>query len=335
VKHAVAFNSCTSALQLAIEASSLNGEIILPSFTFVASANAIVTAGCKPIFVDIDPHTFNIDVSNIESAITDQTVAIMPIHFAGQSAEMSKIMEIADRHNLLVIEDSAEAIGATFKSKKTGSFGIGCFSFFPTKNMTCGEGGMLTTNDDELAEKVKTFRGHGIKSSSLERDNEFRKPWERIASLAGYNYRMSDILAAVGIEQLKKLDSLNKRRREIAEYFNNALSLEELQLPTESTNCKHVYQMYVIKVSKSIYRDKFVSSLRSKGIGASVHFDPPAHKHPYYIRRYGEKILPITEEVSKSVVSLPMYPQLTTEQLNTIISKVKESLLESKQKLVG
>src|SRR3989344_6438765 len=190
-KKAISVNSCTSALQLVIQALGLKGEIIVPSFTFVASANAIVTAGCKPVFCDIDYDTCNIDPKKIEEKITKKTSAIMVVHYAGQSCEMDKIMEIAKKHNLVVIEDSAECIGGTFYGKKAGSFGIGCFSFFPTKNMTTGEGGMITLNDEKLAEKIKALSVHGILSTTFEREKK-EKPWLRAASYAGYNYRMSD-----------------------------------------------------------------------------------------------------------------------------------------------
>ncbi len=196
---AVALNSCTSALQLALQASDVKGEVIVPSFTFVASANAIVNAGCTPVFVDIRPDTCNIDSNLMEKAITKKTVAIMPVHFAGQSCCMDKICKIAKRYNLLLVEDSAEAIGAEFNGKKTGSFGVGCFSFFPTKNMTMGEGGMITTNDAQLVNKVRAYIAHGI-------DKTRKKPflWQREAVYAGFNFRLMDIQAAIGLAQLKK-----------------------------------------------------------------------------------------------------------------------------------
>ncbi|MDI6902776.1 MAG: DegT/DnrJ/EryC1/StrS family aminotransferase [Methanocellales archaeon] len=329
-KHAITLNSCTSALQLAIQAQGLNGEIILPSFTFVASANSIVTAGCKPVFVDIDYDTCNIDPSKIEEKINDDTVGIMPVHYAGQSCEMDDIMDIAEKHHLVVIEDSAEAIGAEYGGKKTGSFGIGCFSFWATKNMTTGEGGMLTTDDDGLAEQVRTLRGHGISSTTWQRYKE-RRPWIREAILPGYNYRMSNILAAIGIVQLKKLDEMNEQRRKHAEYLNKRLDFEAIEIPVESKKCKHVYQMYTIKVK--VDRAKFVLGLREKGIGASVHFDPPVHLNPYYMNLgYRKGDLPVTEKVSSSIVTLPMYPQLRREELDTIISSVEDVLSDVESK---
>ena len=236
---------------------------------------------------------------------------------------MDRIMEIANKHHLAVIEDSAETIGGEYKGQKVGSFAIGCFSFFPTKNITTGEGGMFTTNDDVLADKVKALIGHGISSTAFAREKS-EKPWFRSASFAGYNFRMSNILAAIGVEQLKKLDEMNEKRRMHARYLNERLrDIDEIDLPVEDKCCKHVYQMYTIKV-KNQYRDNFVHQLRKKGIGASVHFDPPVHKQAYYMENgYGNVDLPVTEKVANSIVTLPMYPQLTQEELDTIISEIK------------
>ena len=323
-KAAVSLNSCTSALHLAIQAQNLKGEVILPSFTFVASANSVVTAGCKPVLVDIEYDTRNIDPVKIRENITDKTVGIMPVHYAGQSCNMDEIEEIAKEHDLVIIEDSAEAIGAEYKGKKTGNFGIGCFSFFPTKNMTTGEGGMLTTNDEELAEKVRTLRGHGISSSTWSREKE-KRPWYRAAIDAGFNFRLCDVLAAIGLEQLKKLDEMNKLRRKHAKYLTERLDFENIKTPMELEDCKHVFQMYTITV-EGVDRTKFVLGLKEKGIGASVHFDPPVHQTPYYMGRGGD--LPVTERLAESIVTLPMYPQLSKEDLDMIISSIEEVLKE-------
>lgn len=320
VKHSLAMNSCTSALFLSILGQDIKGEVILPSFTFVASANAIVTAGAKPVFAEIDYDTCNISPESIEDKVTEKTEAIMPVHYAGQSCDMDPIIKIAKRHNLKIIEDSAETIGGEYKGKKTGNFGTACFSFFPTKNITTGEGGMLTTNNDELAAKAKTLMAHGISSSTFEREKQER-PWLRAATLPGYNFRMSNILAAIGVVQLSKLDKMNKLRRDNAKLISESLSrIDGIETPTEKEHCKHVYQMYTIKLSKSINRTEFIKSLREKGIEASVHFDPPVHLHPYYMK-FGnrEGNLPITEDVSQRIVTLPMFPTLTREQIDYMI----------------
>ena len=324
-KYAISLNSCASALFAVIKALNITGEVILPSFTFVASANAIVTAGAKPIFADIDYQTGNIDPSDIKKRITKETQAIMPVHFAGQSCQMDKIMKIAKKHKLWVIEDSAEAVGAEYKGKKTGSFGIGCFSFFPTKNITTGEGGMVTTNDKNLIQKIKTLIGHGIPKLTNQRLKE-EKPWHRSAIMPGYNFRMSNILAAIGVEQLKKLNKMNSLRRKHATYFNQKLkNIEQIDLPIEMPKTKHVYQMYTIKL-KNGNRNNLIKKLKQKGIEASVHFDPPVHLQSYYQKNYGYKKgdLPITEKLSNSIITLPIFPDMTKQQLDFIILNIKK-----------
>jgi perosamine synthetase len=322
-KYATTLNSCTSALQLALQANNLKGEVILPSFTFVASANATITAGCKPVFIEIDPKTFNINPEKIEEKITENTVAIMPVHFAGQPCNMGPILEIAEKHNLMVIEDSAECIGGEYKKGKTGSFGVGCFSFFPTKNMTTAEGGMITTNDEEFLNKVNILKAHGISSTTFEREKQ-EKPWLRAAIEAGYNFRMNDVLSAIGLVQLKKLEEMNNNRIKNANYLTEQLSeIKEIETPYIDSNCKHVYQMYIIKLNPKINRTEFIKKLKEKGIGANVHFDPPVHLHPYYKERCPTK-LPITEEISQRIVTLPMFPSLTKEQMDYIVNSIKE-----------
>jgi len=334
VKRALTLNSCTAALQLAIEASEITGEVILPSFTFVASANAVVRAGATPVFADIEYGTCNIDPVDIARKITPRTQAIMVVHYAGQACPMDKITKLAGRHNLKIIEDSAETIGGTYKKQKTGSFSTGCFSFYPTKNITTGEGGMLTTNNHKLADKVKILAGHGIKKSTYERQHS-QEPWFREASYAGYNFRMSSILAAIGVEQLKKLDAMNARRREHAAYLNKKLSFDEIDLPVELKGCRHVYQMYTIKVKKVVRRD-FVLGLRKKGIMASVHFTPPVHLQKYYAEKYRYLIhdLPVTERVADSIVTLPMYPGLTKKELDYMVNSVGKLLHRLKERTI-
>lgn len=332
VKRAVTLNSGTSALFLALKALDIKGEVILPSFTFVASANAVLTAGATPVFADIDYDTCNIAPQKIAEKITSRTEAIMPVHFAGQSCQMDRIAEMAGKHALALIEDSAETIGGEYKGRKTGSFGIGCFSFFPTKNMTTGEGGMLTTNDARLADKVKTLAGHGIRRGTFKRMNA-SKPWIREAAMVGYNFRMSNLLAAIGVEQLKKLDGMNAARRRHASYLNKKLRFEGIQTPIESEYAKHVYQMYTVKVA-GIDRTMFIKVLKEKGIGASVHFDPPVHLQDYYKKRYGYKRgdFTVTEKVAKSIVTLPMYPRLTKKNLDYMINAIEEVLNKMKGK---
>lgn len=339
-RRAVAVNSGTAALQLALltldmdsladgrEAPRDRGEVILPSFTFVASANAIVNSGYTPVFADVDAQTCMLDPSRVEEAVTERTVALMPVHYGGQSADMARLGDVAARHGLAIVEDSAEAIGATFGERRTGSFGLGCFSFFATKNLTSGEGGMLTLQDDETAEAAIALRGHGIPSSTWQRSSA-EQPWKRNAIFAGYNFRMPDILAAVGRAQLAKLDAMNAARRRHAEYLNERLPEDDLILPREQPGRTHVYQMYTVQLrAPGLDRDRFVRELRSRGVGASVHFDPPVHLHDYY-RRHGapRHPLPVTEAVAGRIVTLPMYPALTEEQLDEMVAAVKGALV--------
>lgn len=326
VKHAFSMNSCTSALHLAVEGLGITGDVILPSFTFVASANAIITGGARPVFADIDYDTCNIDPESIKRLITPDTQAIMPVHYGGQSANMSAIMDIAEKHGLQVIEDSAETIGGTHQGKMTGTFGVGCFSFYPTKNLTTGEGGMLTTNNDELAQKVKALLAHGIDKTTYEREDK-EKSWFRSASLIGYNFRMSNILAAIGVEQLKKLPEMNQKRRTNSVRLTLGLSdIPGIQLPVEKPGNLHVYQMYTIRVDPSL-RDGFVRELNNRGIGASIHFFPPVHQmQPYLGSEFRKDDLPVTEKVIHEIVTLPMYPQMVEEDISYLVDNVRETL---------
>jgi len=329
VDHALSMNSCTSAIHLAVEGLGITGDVILPSFTFVASANAIITGGAKPVFADIKYDTCNIDPDSIERLITPQTEAIMPVHYAGQSADMTRIMEIAQEHKLHVIEDSAETIGGTHQNQLTGTFGVGCFSFYPTKNLTTGEGGMLTTNDERLAQHVKSLLAHGIDKSTYEREDK-EKSWYRSASQVGYNFRMSNILAAIGVEQLKKLPEMNRLRRDLASRLTTALSdIKQITTPVELPENKHVYQMYIIRIDSTIDRDDFVRRLNKKGIGASIHFYPPVHHmKPYLDSSQRKDDLPITEKVIQEIVTLPMYPQMSPDDLDYMVDSISDTISE-------
>jgi len=325
VKHAITCNSCTSALFLALKALDITGEVIIPSFSFVATANAVVTAGATPRFVDIDKNTFNINPKEIEKAITSKTQAIIIVHFAGQCCQMDEIETIAINHGLHLIEDSAETLGGTFNGRQAGSFGIGCFSFFPTKNITTGEGGMITTNDDSLAIKMKALIGHGIDSTTFQREKA-DMPWFRSATYAGYNFRMSNVLAAIGNEQMKRIDEMNDKRIMASKYLTNGLrNIEGIALPFISEQNKHVFQMYTILLESTIDRDQFVIEMNKKGIGASVHFYPPIHEQEYY-KNHPELIsgtLSVTDNISKRIVTLPMYPGITQKDLEFIIDAIK------------
>lgn len=322
VNHAVAMNSCTSALFMALIGNDIKGEVLVPSFTFAASANAIVTAGATPVFVDINVHDGNLNHDLLESYVTTRTEAIMPVHFAGQCCNMEIISAFAQKHSLAIIEDSAECVGGTFTGQSSGSWGTGCYSFFPTKNITTGEGGMFTTNDASLAARVRTLIAHGMEKSTLQRSTQ-QADWYRAAILPGYNFRLSNLLATIGVEQMKKVDHMNAdRRRHSLQLIEDLSGLEKIALPRENPECHHVYQMFTLRLLEGD-RAKFVRHLREKGVGASVHFYPPVHLHPAYAA-HNNLDLTGTRILSESIITLPMFPHMTDEQRNHVARSVQE-----------
>jgi perosamine synthetase len=322
--HAIAMNSCAAALQLAIQGRGIGGEVVMPSFTFVASANTAVLAGATPVFADIDRDTRCLDPAALEAAIGPRTEAVMVVHYAGQLADMEAIPAICEKHGLALIEDSAEAIGATFRGRPGGGFGDGCFSFFATKNITTGEGGLLATSDDVVARKARALIGHGIESTTEERERKER-PWRRVATGAGYNFRMSNLLAAIGVEQMKRLGSLNAARASIAERYLKAFGSEErLELPVTAPERTHVWQMFTVLL-RDVDRSAFLARLRTVGVGASVHFDPPVHAMPPYadVRRGP---LDVTDDVVERIVTLPMFPTMTDDEVEHVVGSVRWAL---------
>lgn len=312
-KYGIATSSGTTALHTALVAAGVEqgDEVVTTPFTFAATSNSILYSNATPVYADIDPKTFNLNPEKIEEKITDKTKAIMPVHLYGQPADMDPILEIAEKHDLKVIEDAAQAHGSTYKGKKIGSIGdLGCFSFYPTKNMTTGEGGMVTTNDEELAEKSSMVRAHGES-----------KRYEQ--SLLGYNYRMTDIAASIGLVQLKNIDQINKKRNENAKYLSEGLSdVEGITTPEIAENVTHVFHQYTIRVSKD--RDAFKDFLTQKEIGTGVHYPIVLYKQPYYQNIGLTGNCPEAELAANQVISLPVHPSLTQEELDTIISAVKE-----------
>jgi perosamine synthetase len=327
--HAVTLNSCTSALHLAVEAQGITGEVIVPSFTWMASANAVVTAGATPVFVDIRPETRNVDPAAIEEAITAETEAVMPVHYGGLTADMDPIVDVAEDNDLALIEDSAETIGGTYDGQTAGTFGVGCFSFYPTKNVTTGEGGVLTTDDPDLAEEVRTLRGHGVPSTTFDREGA-DKSWYRAASHAGYNFRMSDIHAALGVEQLERVDEMNAARREVAAYYDDRLAdIDGVVTPTVPEGREHVYQMYTVLLDERVDRGALLQRLNDAGVGASAHFYPPVHRQPRYEGpEYQRHDLPETEWVSERIVTLPMYPTMSDDQRRYVVDTLERALDE-------
>jgi len=321
VEHAVAVSSGTAALHIALKAHGIGDdnqdEVITTPFTFISTANAILFVGGKPVFADITEKDFNINPEDIVEKITNRTRAIIPVHLYGQPAEMKAIMEIAEDHKLIVIEDACQAHGAEYEGKKAGSFATGCFSFYPTKNMTTGEGGMITTNDAKVAELAGMIRNHGTGK---------RQKYEH--EILGYNLRMTDISAAMGIAQLKRLVEFTKKRQENAHYLSKRLNkLDGIIIPGIKDKCLHVFHQYTIRVvHPSITRDKLAEALRNKGIKTGVYYPIPIHKQPLY-RKLGYKdVLPVAEEISTEVLSLPVHPALKKEDLDYICDAIEEEL---------
>ncbi|WP_273476213.1 DegT/DnrJ/EryC1/StrS family aminotransferase [Methanobrevibacter woesei] len=314
-KYGIATNSGTSALHVALLACGIGegDEVITTPFTFIASGNAIVYTGATPVFADIDLDTYTIDPDKIEDLITDKTKAILPVQLYGQAADMDKIREIAEKHDLKIIEDAAQAHGAEYNGEKVGTLGdMACFSFYPTKNMTTSEGGMITTDDEELAKKAQMFRAHGA-SERYHHDE------------IGYNFRMTDIAAAIGLAQLKVIDEFNDKRISNANYLNEQLKdVEGIVTPKSPDNYKHVYHQYTILVEKG-NRDEWVEFLTNKGIGTGIHYPIPLYNQPIYKKLGIEGDCPLAEKAADNVISLPVHPSLTKEDLDLVVDAVKEA----------
>ena len=309
VDHCVAVNSGTAALHAAILAHGIGKghEVITTSFSFIATGNSILYTGAKPVFVDIEAETFNIDTELIEDSITKNTKALMPVHLYGHPAEMKAIMDIAEDHDLVVIEDACQAHGASYHGKKVGSFGTGAFSFYPTKNMTTGEGGMITTNDEEVARKARMIRAHGSKQRYLH-------------EMLGYNLRMTDIAAAIGLVQLGKVDAYNAARRKNASMLSEGLKdLSSVTVPGIKDGCDHMFHQYTIRVEN---RDDLVTKLAQKNIGTGVYYPIPIHKQPIYIEAGYTDNLVECEKASKEAVSLPVHPGVSEDDVKEIIAAV-------------
>lgn len=321
VRHAVSMNSCTSALLAALLALDVRGEVIAPSFTFVATVNAILLAGATPVLAEVDDDG-NLDPEAVAAAITPRTEAIMVVHFAGLPADMRALGALAERHGLRVIEDSAECLGATCHGVQAGSHDVGCFSFFPTKNVTTGEGGMLATDDDEVARRVRRLCAHGIDSTTFERERAER-PWLRIASEAGFNFRLSNALAAIGVEQMKKLPALNRARAELAcRYLGGLDGIPGLRCPQVPEGFTSSWQMFTVQVDPRL-RDDLLHHLRGRGIGVSVHFEPAVHEQEPYraLRRSGS--LANTERIVRSILTLPLYPGMSGEDVDYVCAQIR------------
>ncbi len=330
VKHAIAFNSCTAGLHTALIAAGIGegDEVITTPMTFAASANVIIHAGATPVFVDIDPITMNIDPNKIEEKMTPRTKAIIPVHIAGFPCEMDEIMAIASKHNLFILEDAAHAVHTRYKDKMIGSIGDAtAFSFYATKNLMTGEGGMVTTNNDELAEKLRVYSLHGMSRNAWNRYTA-KGSWHYEITFPGYKYNMTDIQAALGLTQLGKLQSMQSTRESIALRYNQAFStIPELEIPFDSEYARHAWHLYIIKLNLekiSVDRAEFIELLREENIGTSVHFIP-VHLHPYYRDTFGLErgFMPQAENVYDRIISLPLYPKMTDTDVQDVIEAVR------------
>ena len=332
---AVGLNSCTAALHLAQLALGIGpgDEVITSPMTFVATANTILHVGAAPVFVDIDPVTMNLDAEKLEAAITPRTKAIIPVHFAGFPCDMDRIRQIADRYGLKVIDDAAHAVWTEYKGRPVGSLAdITCFSFYATKNLATGEGGMLTTADEAVAERVRVMSLHGMSKNAWNRYTD-KGSWYYEVEYPGFKYNMTDIQAAFGLTQLAKLPEMQALRTKYAGMYNDAFStLAEkgaVLLPHDDAEHRHAWHLYVLRVNEervSMTRDDLIEQLREAGVGTSVHFIPVPH-HPCY-RRLGYRLedCPEAEKAYRACLSLPLYPGMTEEQVRYVADAVTAAL---------
>jgi len=337
-KNAIALSSCTAALHLSLIAAGVDegDEVITSPFTFTSTANVVIHQRAKPVFVDIKKDTYNIDPEKIEEAITDKTKAIIAVHYAGQPCEMDEILKIAKKNDLLVIEDAAHATGSKYKGKKIGSIGdFTCFSFYAIKNITTAEGGMITTNNDELAEKIRILSLHGISKDAWKRYSQAGS-WYYEVLFPGYKYNMTDIQASLGIHQLNKIENFIESKEKIAEIYTKAFAdMPEITEPYIKDNINHSWHLYPILINPDflkINRNKFIEKLKEENIGTSVHFIP-VHMHPYYREKFGFKPgdYPNAENIFNRIISLPLYPKMTDKDAEDVIKAVGRIIDQNKK----
>ena len=324
-KHCVAVNSGTSALHAALLAHGIgNGdEVIVPSFSFISTANSVIFVQAKPIFADIEEQNYGLDPQSISNKITKNTKAVMPIDYSGQSCKIFEIKQVIEDQNILLIEDAAESLGASVKGKKVGSVSDSAtFSFTGNKVLTTGEGGAIVTNSDEIYEKLKLIRSHG----RVDKTNYFDNPLDPNYIDIGYNWRMPSIIAALGISQLAKFDKIIKMRQEHAKYLNQRLAKHtKIQIPNSSDDYDHIYQMYTIRLENKQVRDSLRDFLLKQGIFCKVYFNP-IHLTSYYMSKFGlsTDILPTTEKISEQVLTLPLFPNMTSEEKTLLSDSIDE-----------
>ena len=328
-KHAIGLNSCTAGLHLSLVVSGISSgdEVITSPITFPATTNVIVHQNAKPVFVDVESETLNMNCSEIESKINNSTKAILPVHFAGHPCDMDTITSLAQKHNLSVVEDAAHALESKYHGEKIGAIGdFTAFSFYATKNITTGEGGMLTTNDDDYADKLRILSLHGISKNAWKRyGKDGFQHWELL--MPGYKYNMFDIQASLGIHQIKKVESFLNRRVQIVKKYNDAFEkTEEIQLLKPKSNIKHAHHLYVIVIKTEnlrVSRDEVLTEIQKRGIGVAVHFRS-LHLQPFFKQHFNYKkgMFPQAEYLSDRVISLPLYPKMTDEDVSRVIETV-------------
>ncbi len=320
VKHAIGVASGTDALLIALRAAGVGSgdEVVVPAYSFFATAGTVLTVGAKPVFVDVNPNTYLIDVSKLEEQVTPKTRAIIPVHLYGQPADIDEIRAVARKHHLAVIEDNAQAFGADYGGVKTGALGdVGCLSFFPTKNLGAyGDGGMLTTNSDEIAEKSRMLRAHGWKKKYF-------------PEMLGYNSRLDELQAAVLRVKLKHVKDWNSRRRELAREYTRRLSGLDIALPVEAPGRIHIYHLYVVRLKQ---RDEIQRRLREAGISTEVYYPQPLHlAAPCRSLGYHEGQFPVSERASRESLALPLYPELTGSQIQEVLETLGQIVKEIAQ----
>ena len=324
--YSIGVGSGAQALHLAVRGLGIGpgDEVIVPSFTFVATANAVTSCGAKPVFADVDLDTFNISIDSIEKLITKKTKAIIPVHYAGQSCDMDKINSISKKNNLKIIEDCAHALGSTFKNNKCGNLGaVGCFSFYPTKIITTGEGGMVTCNNLELFKKIKILKSQAMSISSNEREK--LATWKYDVTDLGYNYRLDEIRSSLGFSQLFRVDQINKMRIKLASIYTNSLSkIKGIETPIIKDNRNHIFHLYSIKITDEypLTRDELYQKLTQKGIGTSVQYTP-VHLMSYYKKKNKNRSLKNSEKLMNQVLCLPIFPKMKLKEIQYVIKNIK------------
>ena len=324
-KFSIGVGSATHALHLGVRAVGIGpgDEVIVPTFTFAATLNSVLYSGAKPILVDVEPSTFTIAIKEIEKKISKKTKAIIPVHYGGQSCDMKEILKIAQKHNLRIIEDCAHSLGSKYEKKYCGTFGkVGCFSFYPTKIITTGEGGMVSTNDAKIFKKISLLKSHSMSVSAADRESKAK--WKYDITDLGYNYRLDEIRASLGISQLSRVEKINQMRINIAQKYNDLLSdIEGLVIPKIMDDRNHIYHLYTVKIEDTFHttRNNLFTLLNENGIGTSVQYYP-LHLMSFYKKLLSPKKsnFPVANVLKDQVLCLPIFPQMSDRQIHFVSS---------------